>query len=93
MARALGRAIKATALVLSAGGFGLVVLDVADVPRRVLGALPYTTWLRLQRMIAPSDTACVLMAGSSLARSTGGPHSSGAARVRAAESAVATCAS
>ena len=72
MARALGRAIKAVSLVLSAGGFGLVVLDVADVPRRVLEGLPYTTWLRLQRMMAASDTACVVVAGSSLARSTGG---------------------
>jgi hypothetical protein len=47
---------RATALVLSAGGFGVVVLDLADVPRRVLGALPFTTWLRLQRLIASSDT-------------------------------------
>ncbi len=72
MARALGRAIKAVSLVLSAGGFGLVVLDVADVPRRALDGLPYTTWLRLQRMMAASDTACVVVAGSSLARSAGG---------------------
>ena len=70
--RALGRAIKAVSLVLSAGGFGLVVLDVADVPRRTLDGLPYTTWLRLQRLMAASDTACVVIAGAPLARSTGG---------------------
>jgi len=58
--------------VLSAGGFGVVVLDLADVPRRVLGALPFTTWLRLQRLIASSDTACVLIADLPLARSAGG---------------------
>ena len=57
---------------LSAGGFGVVVLDLADVPRRVLGALPFTTWLRLQRLIASSDTACVLIADLPLARSAGG---------------------
>jgi len=70
--RAVSRALKATALVLSAGGFGVVVLDLADVPRRVLGALPFTTWLRLQRLIASSDTACVLIADLPLARSPGG---------------------
>jgi len=70
--RAVSRALKATSLVLSAGGFGVVVLDLADVPRRVLGALPFTTWLRLQRLIASSDTACVVIADLPLARSTGG---------------------
>jgi RecA DNA recombination protein len=72
MGRAVSRALKATSLVLSAGGFGVVVLDLADVPRRVLGALPFTTWLRLQRLIASSDTACVVIADLPLARSAGG---------------------
>ena len=70
--RAVSRALKATSLVLSAGGFGVVVLDLADVPRRVLGTLPFTTWLRLQRLIASSDTACVVIADLPLARSAGG---------------------
>lgn len=77
-ARALDRAIKALGLVLSAGGFGMVVLDVADVPARALDQLPFTTWLRLQRMIEGTDTACVLLAAQPLARSAGG------ARVRLA---------
>jgi hypothetical protein len=58
--------------VLGAGGFGLVVLDLGEVPRRMLAALPFTTWLRLQRLIAGSDTACVVMAEMPLARSAGG---------------------
>jgi RecA DNA recombination protein len=70
--RAVSRALKATSLVLSAGGFGVVVLDLADIPRRVLGTLPFTTWLRLQRLIASSDTACVVIADLPLARSAGG---------------------
>lgn len=72
VSRALDRAIKAVGLVLSAGGFGVVVLDVADVPARALGQLPFTTWLRLQRMIEGTDTACVLLAAQPLARSAGG---------------------
>jgi hypothetical protein len=72
MRRAVGRALKALALVLSSGGFGVVVLDLADVPERLLAALPFTTWMRLQRMVAGSDTAVVLVADTPLARSSGG---------------------
>ena len=72
MRRAVGRALKALALVLSSGGFGVVVLDLADVPERLLAALPFTTWMRLQRMVAGSDTAVVLVADAPLARSSGG---------------------
>jgi recombination protein RecA len=72
MGLAVGRAIKALGLVLSSGGFGLVVLDAADVPVRTLRQLPFTTWLRVQRMIEASDTACVLVADHPLARSAGG---------------------
>jgi recA bacterial DNA recombination protein len=72
MRRAVGRALKALALVLSSGGFGVAVLDLADVPERLLAALPFTTWMRLQRMVAGSDTAVVLLADAPLARSSGG---------------------
>jgi hypothetical protein len=70
--REVSRALKAVGLALSSGVFGLVVLDVADVPIRQLKGLPFTTWLRLQRLIAGSETACVLVAGQALGRSAGG---------------------
>jgi recombination protein RecA len=66
------RALKALNLVLSAGGFGLVVFDVGGVPARTLRQLPFTTWLRVQRVIEGSDTACVLLADVPVARSPGG---------------------
>ena len=69
---AVSRAIKALNLVVSAGGFGLVVFDAGGVPARALGLLPFTTWLRVQRVLEGSDTACVLLADAPLARSTGG---------------------
>lgn len=68
----IDRAIKAFTLVLQAGGFGVVALDLADVPRVVLGRLPFATWLRVQRMVEGSDTACVLVVNEPLARSHGG---------------------
>src|SRR5207253_3697899 len=59
-------------LVLQAGTCGLVVLDVADAPREALRRLPFTTWLRLQRIIEGSQTACVLVGGEPMARSSAG---------------------
>jgi hypothetical protein len=68
----LDRAIKALNLVLQAGGFGVVALDLVDVPASAIARLPFTTWLRVQRTIEGSDTACVLLASQPLARSAGG---------------------
>ena len=70
--RALDRAVKAVNLVLQAGGFGLVALDLADMPVDALRDLPFTTWMRLQRVVGGSDTACVIVADLPLARSAGG---------------------
>src|SRR5439155_25584562 len=70
--RTLDRAMKALNLVLQAGGFGMVAIDLSDVPLPALKRLPFTTWLRVQRAIEGSDTACVLLAPQPLARSAGG---------------------
>jgi hypothetical protein len=70
--RAPGRAIKAMNLVLQAGGFGLVVLDLADVPAPAVRGLPFTTWFRLARVIEGSATVAVLIAPAHVARSSGG---------------------
>jgi len=79
---AVNRALKAVNLVLQAGGFSCVVLDFADVPPVSLRRIPFTTWLRVQRIIEGSDTACVLIAPHPLARSAGGLTLSLAGRVR-----------
>ena len=68
----INRALKALNLVLQAGGFGCVVLDLADAPPIALRRIPFTTWLRVQRVIEGSDTACVLVAPQPVARSAGG---------------------
>ena len=66
------RAVKALNLVLRAGGFGMVVLDFGEVAAQAVKRLPYTTWLRLSRVIEGSDTACVLLGSEPIARSAGG---------------------
>jgi len=70
--RAIDRALKALNLVLQAGGFGVVALDLADVPVLALKCIPFTTWMRVQRIVEGSDTACVLVVPEPLARSAGG---------------------
>ena len=70
--RAVDHALKALNLVLQAGGFGVVAIDLVDVAPAVLRRLPFTTWMRVQRAIEGRDTACVLLASEPLARSAGG---------------------
>ena len=68
----IDRAVKALNLVLQAGGFGLVVLDLAEVPAAAVRRLPFTTWLRLQRVLEGSTTACIVIGAEPTARSSGG---------------------
>lgn len=70
--RALEQAVKALTLVLQAGNFGVVVFDAAEAPALALKRLPFTTWLRLQRMIEGSQTVCVLVGPEPMARSSAG---------------------
>ena len=70
--RVVDRALKALNLALQAGGFAIVAIDLADVNPRLLKSLPFTTWLRLQRIVEGSDTACLLVTPEPLARSAGG---------------------
>ena len=66
------RALKAMNLVLQAGGFGLVAFDVADVHAAGLRQFPFTTWMRMARVIEGSQTAAIVVASERLARSPGG---------------------
>jgi hypothetical protein len=70
--RAMERGLKALNLILQADGFGVVAMDLADVPAPALAGLPMTTWPRVQRAIEGRNTACVLVTARPLARSAGG---------------------
>ena len=70
--RALEQAMRALTLVLQAGNFGLVVFDVAEAPADAVRRLPFTTWLRLQRMVEGSQTMCLLVGSEAMARSSAG---------------------
>jgi hypothetical protein len=80
--RAIDRALKAFNLVLQSGGFGVAAIDLADAPRTTLNGLPFTTWMRVQRAVEGSETACLLVGPHPLGRSAGGLTLSLTGRIR-----------
>ena len=70
--RAMEQALKALGLVLQAGNIGLVALDLGDAPQDAVRRLPFTTWLRLQRMVEGSQAICVLAGNEPMSRSSAG---------------------
>jgi recA bacterial DNA recombination protein len=70
--RAMEQAIRALTLVLQSGHFGVVVFDAGEAPVETLRRLPFTTWLRLQRMVEGSQTICLLVGREPMARSSAG---------------------
>ena len=62
-------AFKATDLLLHAGGFGLVVLDMADVAGKDARRIISSWWYRFRRTVENTSTAIVVMAEESCARS------------------------
>src|SRR5947209_3862658 len=57
----LEQALKATDLLLQAGGFGLVVLDLADISIALARKIPLTTWFRFQRAVENTSTALLIV--------------------------------
>jgi len=70
--RAIERALKATNLILQAGGMSLVALDLADAPIHALRRIPMTTWLRLQKVLEGQQAAAVVTGTVPMSRSAGG---------------------
>jgi recombination protein RecA len=69
---ALEQCLRAFALVLQARLFGLAVLDIAEATREAVRSLPFTTWLRFQRLVEGEQTACLLVGTEQIARSSAG---------------------
>ena len=55
------QALKITDLLLQAGGFGLVILDLAEVPIQAARRIPLTTWFRFRRGVESTSTAFVVV--------------------------------
>jgi RecA/RadA recombinase len=72
VASAVLRAIRAFDLILRAGGFGVVALDLAGVPSRALRDLAPATWLRLAHANAGQSAVALLVGDQPMGRSARG---------------------
>jgi len=52
----LEQVLRATDLLLESGGFGLIVLDLGDLPPQSARRIPLTTWFRFRRAIEHTPT-------------------------------------
>jgi recombination protein RecA len=53
-------ALKATDLLIQAGGFGLVVMDLADTPEKEARRIPLASWFRLRHAAERTGAALVV---------------------------------
>jgi recA bacterial DNA recombination protein len=67
-------ALRATDLLLHAGGFGVVLLDLCETPARVLSRVPLSYWYRFRKAI--EHTATVLLSCTDSAQPKGCSHHS-----------------
>lgn len=65
----LEHAFKATDLLLHAGGFGLVILDLGDVAGKDARRIISSWWYRFRRIVEKTPTALVVIAADSCVRS------------------------
>ncbi|MGI8988313.1 MAG: hypothetical protein ACR2I2_01865 [Bryobacteraceae bacterium] len=54
-------ALKAADLILQAGGFGLVVMDLADCPPQTARRISLASWFRLRHAVERTRTALVVL--------------------------------
>ncbi len=65
----LEHAFKATDLLLHAGGFGLVILDLGDVPGKDVRRIISSWWYRFRRTVESKPTSIVVMSAEACTRS------------------------
>ena len=57
----IDQAFRATDLVLHAGGFGLVALDLGDIPPQTVRCIPLYVWFRFRRAIENTPTIFLVL--------------------------------
>src|SRR5512143_739599 len=57
----LEQALKATDLLLQGGGFGLVAVDLGDVPAQAARRVPLTSWFRFRRAVENTRTVLAVI--------------------------------
>lgn len=62
-------ALRAADLLIHAGGFGVVALDLAEVAPAALNRIPPTAWFRFRRAVESAPTILAVIADQPLAKS------------------------
>lgn len=57
----LEQVLKVTDLLLQGGGFGMVVLDLGDIPPASARRVPLTSWFRFRRVVEPTATVLLVV--------------------------------
>ncbi len=60
-ATTMEQVLKVTDLLLQGGGFGMVVLDMGDIPSESVRRVPLTSWFRFRRAVEPTATVLLLV--------------------------------
>jgi recA bacterial DNA recombination protein len=58
----LEQALRVTDLLLQSGSFGLVAIDLGDVPDSAARRIPLASWFRFQRAVEPTATVLLVVA-------------------------------
>jgi len=66
---ALEQALRVTDLLLQSGGFGMVAVDLGDVPFRIARRIPLTSWFRFQRAVERTPTVLLAITHAPCAQS------------------------
>jgi recombination protein RecA len=60
-ARTVEQVLKVTDLLLQGGGFGMVALDLGDIPSDSMRRVPLTSWFRFRRAVEPTATVLLVV--------------------------------
>ena len=65
----LEQALRVTDLLLQSGGFGLVAVDLGDVPEKAARRVPLASWFRFQRAVEGTPTILLVISRTPCAQS------------------------
>jgi hypothetical protein len=65
--RALDPVLRSADLLLQGGGFGIVALDLSDLPQQEIRQIPLAAWFRFQRVIENTPTILLVIGRESAA--------------------------
>jgi hypothetical protein len=67
--KSLEQLLRAADLLLESGGFGLIALDLGDLPQQTARHIPLTTWFRFRRAVEHTPTVLLAIERQSIAGS------------------------